>query len=106
MTDNGEQPAALPGKVLAHQIRTAAGKSTVNGINTLIMKGTALPGELRQQQNRGGGMKGVSNMANKEIYIESIHEMVDKIENLTYLRQIYTITYHLLKKFKKETDVK
>lgn len=45
-------------------------------------------------------------MANKEIYIESIHEMVDKIENLTYLRQIYTITYHLLKKFKKETDVK
>ena len=51
----GENPAALPGKVLAHQIRTAAEKTTVNGVNTLIMKGTALPGELRQQQNRGGG---------------------------------------------------
>lgn len=51
----GENPAALPGKVLAHQIRTVAGKSIVNGVNTLIMKGIALPGELRQQQNRGGG---------------------------------------------------
>ena len=54
----GENPAALPGKVLAHQIRTVAGKFTVNGVNTLIMKGTAIPGELRQQQNRGGGMEG------------------------------------------------
>ena len=54
----GENPAALPGKVLAHKIRTVAGKFTVNGVNTLIMKGTALPGELRQQQNRGGGMEG------------------------------------------------
>ena len=54
----GENPAALPGKVLAHQIRTVAGKFTVNGVNTLVMKGTALPGELRQQQNRGGGMEG------------------------------------------------
>lgn len=78
----------------------------MNGVNTLIMKGTALPGELRQQQNRGGGTKGVSNMASEEIYRESIHEMVDKIENFTYLRQIYTITYHLLKKLKKGTDVK